>query len=372
MAVPNACKPFRAVSVPSKSARRDIQPTLMPRPNPATVLPSLPQGARILIIRLRSLGDTVLLTPAIAALHAFRPDLRISVLLEPPFAQILDGNPAVAETLVLRGSLETIKQMRSRKFAVAYNQHAGPRSALLTAFCGAPIRVCWQNRQYRFAYNLEVPSFDKFFPPGHGHTVENDMIQFYDTGLPQGPIPESHVYPQPDAIAAIAQQLVNCGIARGTPYAVLRPGASAADKRWPVEHFAQLARWLREEKGIAAVWNLGPGDQEVAAATRAAMTPQDVLLDDLDLRQLVALLSGAQLFVGNDSGPTHLAAALQKPVVVIFGNSNSTHWAPWKTRNRLIHHPGAPDGIASVTLEEVRDACSSLLEEARHPPLAIQ
>lgn len=344
----------------------------MPRPLPSEVLPNLPQNARVLIIRLRSLGDTVLLTPALAAIHAFRPDLRLSVLLEPPFAQILDGNPAVAETIVSRSSLDTILAMRSRKFAVAYNQHAGPRSALLTAFCGAPIRVCWPNRQYRLAYNVEVPTFDKFFPPSHGHTVENDMIQFYGTGLPQGPIPESHVYPQPDAVAVITQKLADRGIAPGARYAVLRPGGAYANKRWPVERFAELARWLHKEKGITAVWNLGPGDQEVAAATRAALPPQDVLFDDLDLRHLVALLAGARIFVGNDSGPTHIAAALQKPVVVIFGGSNSTHWAPWKTPHRLIHHADAADGIGSVTPEEVRDACSSLLEDARPAPLAIQ
>jgi len=333
--------------------------------DPASLLPNLPQGSSVLIIRLRSLGDTVLLTPALSALHAWRPDLRLSVLLEPAFAQILEGNPAVAETLVLRGSLETVLAMRRRKFAVAYNQHAGPRSALLTAACGAPLRVCWHNRQYRFAYNVEVPPFDIFFQRSYGHTVENDMIQFYGTGLPQGPIPASRVYPQPDAVAAIAQQLAARGIAPGKPYAVLRPGASSSDKRWPVEHFAWLARWLREEKGIATVVNLGPGDQEIAAATRQALAPEDVLLDSLDLRHLVALLADTRLFVGNDSGPTHIASALQRPVVVIFGASNSTHWAPWQTRHRLIHHTGAQSSILTVTREEVRDACDSLLAEAR-------
>jgi heptosyltransferase III len=344
----------------------------MPPPDPADLLSELPVGSRVLIIRLRSLGDTVLLTPALAALHAFRPDLRISVLLEPAFAQILEGNPAVAETLVLHGSLGTVLAMRWRKFAVAYNQHAGPRSALLTALSGAPLRVCWRNRQYRFAYNVEVPPFEKYFHRSYGHTVENDMIQFYGTGLPQGPIPASRVYPQADALAAVAEKLGERGIPPGKPYAVLRPGASSSDKRWPVEHFAWLAHWLREEKGLATVFNLGPGDQEVAGATRQALAPEDVLLDSLDLRHLVALLAGAHIFVGNDSGPTHIASALERPVAVIFGASNSMHWAPWKTRYRLIHHQDAPDSILTVTREEVRDACESLLAEVHDAELGIQ
>jgi heptosyltransferase III len=340
--------------------------------DPADLLQTLPVGSRVLIIRLRSLGDTVLLTPALAALHAWRPDLRISVLLEPAFAQILEGNSAVAETIVSRGFLSTTWAMRRRKFAAAYNQHAGPRSALLTAFCGAPLRVCWSNRRYRFAYNVEVPPFEKYFGRSYGHTVENDMTQFYGTGLPQGPIPASRVYPQPDAIAAVAQTLVERGIGPGRPYAVLRPGASSSDKRWPVEHFVWLARWMREEKGLATVFNLGPGDQEVAAATRQALAPEDVLLDSLDLRHLVALLAGASLFVGNDSGPTHVASALERPVVVIFGASSALHWAPWQTRYRLIHHQDAPDSILTVTREEVRDACDSLLAEVRGAALGIQ
>jgi ADP-heptose:LPS heptosyltransferase len=103
------------------------------------------------------------------------------------------------------------------------------------------------------------------------------------------------------------------------------------------------------------------------------------LLDSLDLRELIALISRAQIFVGNDSGPTHIAAALERPTVVVFGASNAEHWSPWKTPYRLIRHDASSDSPASaprddspdhgdifaVTREEVRDACISLLEEIR-------
>src|SRR5436305_3362164 len=104
--------------------------------NPASILAELPKGSRILILRLRSLGDTVLLTPSLAALHAWRPDLRISVLLEAPFAAVLENNPAVDETMVLHDTLSAIWRMRRKHFRIAYNQHNGPRSAILTAACG--------------------------------------------------------------------------------------------------------------------------------------------------------------------------------------------------------------------------------------------
>jgi ADP-heptose:LPS heptosyltransferase len=338
--------------------------------DPASLLPNLPQGSRILILRLRSLGDTVLLTPALAALHAWRPDLRLSVLLEPAFAPVLEGNPAVTETLVLRGSVAAVAMLRRRKFQAAYNQHSGPRSAILTGLCGAPARVSWAGRQFSFFYNVAVPGYEVFFGRADGHTVEHATTPFYWTGLPRGPIPPAAVYPQPDAVAAIEKKLAEHGIPPDKPYAVLRPGASAAKKRWPVEQFASLARWLREEKGFAVVTNLGPGDGDVAEETRRALAPEAALLDSLDLRELTALLARAELFVGNDSGPTHIAAALARPTIVIFGASNPVHWAPWQAPHRLLQQEGAGSvrSIAAITNEQVRTACDNLLAEARSQP----
>jgi ADP-heptose:LPS heptosyltransferase len=331
-------------------------------PNPARILPDLAHGSRILVIRLRSLGDTVLLTPALTALHDWRPDLRVSVLLEPAFAPILDGNPAVDEALVLQATLETIRAIRSRKFAAVLNQHGGTRSALLTAASGAPARIGWSKKQLGFAYSTEAHGFEAYFGRPTGHTAEHAISMFYWAGLPQGPIPPARVYPQPPAVQAVAVNVAARGIEEGTPYAVLRPGAAAASKRWPVERFAWLAKRLREEQNLATVVNLGPGDEEIAAAVRAAFAPDTVILDSLDLHGLVALLAGARLFVGNDSGPTHIASALERPVVVIFGDSNPIHWAPWQTRHRLLRKPAA-GSIGDVPPEKVAEACAALLAE---------
>ena len=108
---------------------------------PAALLPSLPPGAEILIIRLRSLGDVVLLTPALAALHAWRPDLRISVLVERAWRAVLEGNPAISEILIARGFVATALDLRRQKFPIVFNQHGGPTSAFLTAASGAAATI---------------------------------------------------------------------------------------------------------------------------------------------------------------------------------------------------------------------------------------
>ena len=344
--------------------------------DPATLLPSLPQGAEILIIRLRSLGDLVLETPAIAALHSWRPDLRINVLVEPRFAPVLEGNPAITELIHSRGLGETALDLLRRKFPIVFNQHGGPRSAMLTGASGSPLRVGWAGYQYSFLYNVTVPDAREFYGAPAVHTVEHRISQFYFTGLPRGPIPRAQVVAQPDAIARVEGNLAEKGIAAGTPYAVLQPGARLPEMRWPVAKFAEIARWLREKYGIASVVNLGARDDEIAAEARSELANCAVVLDSqLDIRELIALVAAARIFVGSDSGPAHLAAALQRPAVVIFAVTDPAQWRPWQSDHRIVQtgatfdHPRGdkaivasnPRTITSITFDEVRQNCEELL-----------
>jgi heptosyltransferase III len=334
--------------------------------DPSSLLPSLPQGTELLIVRLRSMGDVVMTTPALAALHAWRPDLRLVVLVEPAWAPLLEGNPAVSETLIRRAKAATAWQLRRRRFPIVFNQHSGPTSALLVAATRAPARVCWVGRQFSFLYNVLVPGPAEFFGTNPVHTAEHRVTQFYWTGLPRGPAPPASVFPQPDARAAVERILQARGISSGA-YAVLQPGARSFTKRWSAEKFAAIARWLREEYRLEPIVSLGPGEGQIAEEVGKYFDPSNVVLDSLNLRELIALLAGARLYVGNDAGPMHLAAALQRPVVAIFGSSKSLHWRPWRTKHRVVQSdfPCDPSsGILSVTVEQVQKACEDLLAES--------
>jgi heptosyltransferase III len=346
---------------------------------PSSLLPDLPRDANLLVIRLRSIGDVVLTLPAVQALHDWRPDLKIHMLVEPLCVPLLEGHPAISEVMVLRKFWDTVRQLRRRHFASAFNMHGGPTSAFLTRLSGAPVRVCWAQRQFSSFYNLQVPIHFPVAGRTEMHTAEHRLQQFLWTGLPEKPLPAARVYVDPKAANLVRQRLAEQDVKPGEPYGVLRPGASQANKRWPVERFAAIARWLREAHGIASVVNLGPGDEQIEAEVRKHFTSVGVIMDSLDLRGLIALLAGSCFFLGNDTGPTHVAAALGKKCVVIFGASDSKVWSPWKTEYRLVENPfpckqcprgkceslAASQCIFSISVEDVREACEALLIQNR-------
>jgi ADP-heptose:LPS heptosyltransferase len=342
---------------------------------PSSLLQDLPQGSSILILRLRSLGDLVLETPAIAAVHAWRPDLRINILVESRFAAIFEGNPAIFNVILSDKFLDTARELRRQRFPIVFNQHGGPRSALLTAASGSPLRTCWQGFQFSFLYNVLVPDAKEFYGKAAVHAVEHRISQFYWTGLPRVPIPGAQVFPQRDASESVGRILSQDGIEPGAPYAVLQPSARLPGMRWPLERFAEIARWLRAERGIASVVNLSSRDSEIASDVRQALREQAIIPEPLSVRELIALIAEARLFLGNDSGPVHLAAATGRPAVVIYGPTNPVQWHPWKTEYRALHTDAVFDpqrgdksvavrelrSIKTIGVEEVRNACYEML-----------
>jgi len=359
----------------------------MPSAPQAAFLPSLPAGARLLIVRLRSLGDAVLTTPALRALKQWRPDLRLSILLYPRFAPVLAGNPNLEEILELDPSgasgparvARTAAALRRRGLAACFNLHGSTLSALLTRLSGAPHRVGLDAFRYRFAYTL-VAKPKAIFSRERLHGVENQIALFYTAGLPQREIPPLEVFPQPEARTAVAQRLARRGLAPGTRYAVLHPIANFFTKEWPFERYGELARWLEEEHGLAPVLLGGAGEGAKLDAVARGSGKALLQLEGLPVPELLALLEGASLFVGNDSGPAHIAAALERPLVVLFGSSDSIAWRPWSRSpaHTVVQNPydcnpcrgdrcyafAQPECILSIAPEQVRAAIERVLAPA--------
>ena len=297
-----------------------------------TVLERVPAGARVAVIRLRSMGDCILTTPALAILKQSRPDLSIGVVVEDRFAALMEGNPDVAT--VLPPSMRSLRAFGPR---FTLNLHGGPRGLALTLLSGARETSGFAHFTASFAYGTRIPTAQEILGVNRKvHTAEHLASAVFYLGVPPREIPRARLFAQPPQETA--------------PYAILHPMATGTGKNWPEANFLQVARHLADGMGLQPVFIGGSGeDLSLFGAFRT--------LAGAPLDELKSLMSGASLFVGNDSGPAHMAAAFGIPVVVIFGNSDPVVWAPWRTPSRTIVAKGP---IENIGTEEVLAAVHQL------------
>jgi lipopolysaccharide heptosyltransferase III len=274
----------------------------------AKLLDNLPRDARIAVIRLRSLGDSVLTTPALQILKRCRPDLRIGVLVEERFRAVFEGNPDVEVLLPPR-----INALRAWRAGLVLNLHGGARSAVLTGLSGAALRAGFAHFRHSFAYNIRIPTAQEILHLDRKvHTAEHLASAVFHLGVPITEIPRARLVASP-------------GRPVPAPYAVLHPFASHPDKTWPAEGFRTVAGSLDLEPVF------------IGAATDD-FTPFRAwrCLAGAPLSEIKNLLAGASLFIGNDSGPAHMAAAFGIPVVALFGSSDPAIWGPWRTAAEIL------------------------------------
>lgn len=287
---------------------------------------------RVLVVRLRSIGDTVLATPSLHALRRFLPGARVDVLLEDWVAPLLEGSREVDRVLTVeRGSksarLRAARLIRAEKYDVVYNLHGGSTAALLTRATGARHRVGYAAYRYASLHNHTAPPSSALWGREKTHSAEQQLALLGWTGVPVTDRPASRLAVTAEAYARVSQRLRQAGL-EGRGFALVHPAAAFDTKTWAAENFARVVEHL-SERGLASVAVAGPGEgkviEELRSHTRAAL----VSFTDLSLPELTALASLSRLFIGNDSGVAHMAAALGVPQVVVFGSSNVAHWSPW-------------------------------------------
>jgi ADP-heptose:LPS heptosyltransferase len=297
----------------------------------SSILERAPRGERVAVIRLRSLGDCVLTTPAIRILKRSRPDLRIGISVESRFAAVFAANPDVE--CVLPPVASAVRRFRPW---LCLNLHGGARSALITALSGARVRAGFGHFRYPWLYNLRIPSAQRILGVERTvHTAEHLASAVFYLGAPRVEIPPATLFGARRAVQ---------------PVAVLHPVASHPAKVWPASRFLAVAGYLKDSCGLDPVF---------IAATREELRPFHAwrTLAGAPLPEIADLLAGAALFIGNDSGPAHMAAALGVPVVVLFGPSDPRIWGPWKAVGKALT---GPSGIDSIQTADVVAALSRL------------
>ncbi len=339
---------------------------------------------RVLVVRLRSIGDTVLATPSLRALRRFVPEARIDILLEDWVAPLLEGSPDVDRVItVSRGStasrFRVARELRAEGYDVAFNLHGGSTAALLARASGARRRVGFRTYAYASLHNHAAPPSSELWGREKTHSAEQQLALLGWTGVPVSDRPATRLPQTPEAQESVGRRLEAEGLDEGAAFALVHPAAAFDSKTWAAENFARVVEHLAA-RGLKTVAVAGPGESEIVNALSEHSGAPVVSFTDLSLPEVTALAARARLFVGNDSGVAHVAAAVSTPQVVVFGSSNVAHWRPWTqvpaevVREEMPCAPcpgytcaefGVAECIRRVPVARVNDAINRVLERSR-------
>jgi len=359
---------------------------------------ALPQGStpcifdlpdRILVVRLSAMGDVIHGMPAIAALRRAKPDLEVGWLIEQRWSALLCSRETermaprsplkpLADSVHLANfsnwrrdlaSLETWREMRASvgevramRYELTLDLQGAIRSALAARAAGTRVRV--GSSQPR-----EAPAsmfYTRAVDPAGSHVVEQALsiasavagqpLEYADPPFPLDPVHEAWA---DEFVAKLDSK----------PFAILNPGAGWSAKCWPAESFGMVARALAE-RGLAVVVNHGPGEEQLADAVCESSGGIAVPLK-CSVGELIVLTRRAGLFIGGDTGPMHLAAALRVPVVALFGPTRPERNGPFATRSVVLRSPDSVDdsshinrpdeGLTSIAPQSVIAAADQLL-----------
>jgi ADP-heptose:LPS heptosyltransferase len=309
---------------------------------------------KVLLIRLRLIGDVVFTTPIIRALRRAMPDARLTYLVECESAAVVRDNPHLDELIVIRRSrgvarvaddLRLARRLRSERFDIVIDMHGGPRSGWLTLATGAAQRIGYDIPGRQWMYTRSV-SRARELRPRHSVLNQWDLLHAIDgwTGTAPDPAEDAvQMTADPRADRRVANRLAACGIGPGHEVIVVHVSAGNPFRRWPEEAFVRLIAGLGASPARRVILSSGPSDrmaaERIARAARAALgapaAANVVDFGDFDLAELRALVTRSRLFIGGDTGPLHIAATTATPVVGVFGPTLPERSAAWRSPAHL-------------------------------------
>jgi predicted lipopolysaccharide heptosyltransferase III len=302
---------------------------------------------KILLIRLRLIGDVVFTTPAIAALRRRFPDAQLTYLVEAPAAPVVRHHPQLHDLIIAdrprglarwRYDLRLARRLREARFDLVIDFHGGPRSALLTWATAAPRRIGYALPGRGWAYTTRVAWTRSLVPPRHSVVNQWDLLMPLGIEAPDRSRDAVAMAPEPASAMRVHERLRAAAIDQTAPLIVIHVSAGNPFRRWPASSFATVAAELaREDRRRRVIITSGPS--EAAAAEAVAEQARRLAGDaaaaivrtgEFDLAELRALVARAALYIGGDSGPLHIAATTRTPVVALFGPTLPERSMPWR------------------------------------------
>jgi lipopolysaccharide heptosyltransferase II len=301
---------------------------------------------KILIARLRLIGDVVFTTPMLRGLRERYPDAYLSYLVEPAAAPVVRGNPHLNEVIIaprerglarVAADVALARRLRRARFDVAIDLHGGPRSAWLTWATRAPMRIGYTIPGRAWMYTHRVQRSPDL-APRHSVLTQWDLLGPLGVDACDPARYPMEMAADPDADARIEQRLREAAIGPEHRIVVIHVSAGNRFRRWPPEAFQALVIALaRRDPFRRIVLTAGPSDAEAAAriadAARGDLGPLASCVPDLgelDLAELRALVARSAVYIGGDSGPVHVAATTTAPIVELLGPTLPERSRPWR------------------------------------------
>jgi heptosyltransferase-2 len=313
---------------------------------------------RILVIRTGALGDFVLTLPVLGALREAYPRAHLYLAGRPEIASLAGDN------------ITRVFDISDAAWAPFFSQGGRLPKQLTDPLRSTDLVLCYlPDEDGVFAGNLRRAGAGRVVtasphPPGDGsrHAIDHLLSPLVDLGIPSPTCPVPRVVPD-DSDRLEAEDIANAHGLDADPSLVLHAGSGGESKRWHPEGFAAVADIVSRWSDRTVVVLEGPAEPGLAKKVAGLMSTQPRVLPPLPLRALAALLSRAHLYLGNDSGPSHLAAAVGAPSVVLFGPTNPRTWAPRGPVVRIVQ--GDPDlppveRLNSVSVADVIQAVEGL------------
>ena len=279
---------------------------------------------KVLLIRLRRIGDIILTTPAVRALRRALPGAELVYVVEEAYRKLVEGNPDIDRVVAVpkgasRGELLALaRALPKERFDAVIDFHGGPRASLLAFLSGAKVKVGYAVKYRGILYDIRVPRTPE---QGRIHSVENHVNLVRALGVAVGEIP-GLVLPRGQAPILDLQ-------GRG-PHIVLHIGAGNRFRYWGTDNLVRLVRLLGEAPGTRVAL-IGGAEDKAAEAEILEKAPGTLsFVGALALAGTAELIRRAAVFVGPDSGPMHIAAAVGTPIVAWFGPTVPANFAPWK------------------------------------------
>jgi|SRR5579884_1927197 len=300
---------------------------------------------KILVIKLRYIGDVLLSTPVIANLRRHFPEAQIIMVVNKGTDEVLRYNPHLNEVLPLdrsriKGwgmgrvldSLSLIKRIRRERFDLVVDLTDGDRGAIMGFLSGAPIRIGY-NAEGRIRGRLYTTIVRPSQP--RLHNVEYQLEAIRTLGLPV--VTKRLDLRWGESERRFAEEwLIEKGWAERS-FATVHPGARWWFKQWPLDRFATLAERLWEQHRLETLFLGGEKERGDLLEIRRHGRRPFHSAEGITLLQLAALIEKSRLFIGNDNGPMHIAAAVGTPAVALFGSSDPKIWGPWGEGHEILY-----------------------------------